>query len=88
MSDPTSTSIEKLGSNFGELLGALTVFMLADRVATPMPWLRLDALALNVSFPSPCSANHKPQADTPLLKIVWIMPTFSRIARKNVTWVR
>ena len=37
------------GSNFGELLGALTVFLLADRVATPMPWLRLDALALNVS---------------------------------------
>lgn len=53
------------GSNFGELLGALTVFLLSNRVPTPMPWLRLDAIALN---------------------IVWIMPTFSRIAKRNVNW--
>lgn len=37
------------GSNFGELLGALTVFLLSNRVPTPIPWIRLDALALNVS---------------------------------------
>lgn len=34
------------GSNMGELLGALTVFLFADWVKTPMPWLRLDALML------------------------------------------
>ncbi|KAK0434497.1 hypothetical protein EV421DRAFT_1339633 [Armillaria borealis] len=36
------------GSNFGELLGALTVFLLSDVVTTPIPWLRLDALMLNI----------------------------------------
>lgn len=34
------------GSNFGELLGALFVFMFTNLVHTPMPWLRMDALAL------------------------------------------
>lgn len=37
------------GSNFGELLGALTVFLLSNKVPTPIPWIRLDAVALNVS---------------------------------------
>ncbi|KAF2757587.1 hypothetical protein EJ05DRAFT_453393 [Pseudovirgaria hyperparasitica] len=34
------------GSNFGELLGALFVFLFTNLVARPMPWLRLDALLL------------------------------------------
>lgn len=34
------------GSNFGELLGALTVFLLTNHIRTPMPWLRLDSLLL------------------------------------------
>ncbi|EUC38546.1 hypothetical protein COCCADRAFT_32469 [Bipolaris zeicola 26-R-13] len=34
------------GSNFGELLGALFVFMFTNLVQTPIPWLRLDALGL------------------------------------------
>lgn len=34
------------GSNFGELLGALFVFMFTNVVQTPIPWLRLDALML------------------------------------------
>jgi len=34
------------GSNFGELLGALFVFLFTRVVKTPMPWLRLDALLL------------------------------------------
>ncbi|EOA88457.1 hypothetical protein ACJQWK_01749 [Exserohilum turcicum] len=34
------------GSNFGELLGALFVFMFTNLVQTPIPWLRIDALAL------------------------------------------
>ncbi|CAF1530392.1 unnamed protein product [Adineta ricciae] len=34
------------GSNFGELLGAFSVFLLANYVKTPIPWLRLDAIML------------------------------------------
>jgi len=41
------------GSNFGELLGALTVFVLSDHITTPLPWLRLDALTLNIVWVLP-----------------------------------
>jgi len=41
------------GSNFGELLGAVSVFVLSDYVTTPLPWLRLDALALNIVWVLP-----------------------------------
>jgi hypothetical protein len=34
------------GSNLGELLGALCVFLFTNWIQTPMPWLRLDALML------------------------------------------
>ncbi|KAG8956397.1 hypothetical protein FRC03_010893 [Tulasnella sp. 419] len=34
------------GSNFGELLGAVTVFLTANRIHTPIPFIRLDALML------------------------------------------
>lgn len=34
------------GSNFGELLGAVFVFLFTNLIKTPMPWLRLDALML------------------------------------------
>ena len=34
------------GSNFGELLGALFVFLFTDFIRTPMPWLRLDSVML------------------------------------------
>ncbi|KAF4308997.1 Major facilitator superfamily domain general substrate transporter [Botryosphaeria dothidea] len=34
------------GSNFGELLGALFVFLFTNFIKTPIPWLRLDALTL------------------------------------------
>jgi len=36
------------GSNFGELLGAFTVLILAKRVHTPLPFIRLDGLTLAV----------------------------------------
>jgi hypothetical protein len=36
------------GSNFGELLGALTVALFTNVVTTPIPWLRLDAVALQL----------------------------------------
>ncbi|KAI5857275.1 hypothetical protein BZA05DRAFT_169902 [Tricharina praecox] len=34
------------GSNFGELLGALFVFLFTQVVKTPIPWLRLDSMML------------------------------------------
>jgi hypothetical protein len=34
------------GSNFGELLGAIFVLLFTNFVKTPIPWLRLDSLAL------------------------------------------
>ncbi|KAK2041779.1 hypothetical protein LZ31DRAFT_625168 [Colletotrichum somersetense] len=34
------------GSNFGELLGALFVFLFTNVVKTPIPWLRMDSLML------------------------------------------
>ncbi|UJR24703.1 hypothetical protein I4U23_006077 [Adineta vaga] len=34
------------GSNFGELIGALFVFLFTNTIRTPMPWLRIDALML------------------------------------------
>ncbi|XP_055331841.1 uncharacterized protein LOC129583865 [Paramacrobiotus metropolitanus] len=34
------------GSNFGELCGAATVFILANYVKTPIPWLRIDSLTV------------------------------------------
>ena len=36
------------GSNFGELLGALSVLLFAKSIPTPIPFLRLDAIALNL----------------------------------------
>ncbi|OAL55430.1 hypothetical protein IQ07DRAFT_607780 [Pyrenochaeta sp. DS3sAY3a] len=49
------------GSNFGELLGALFVFMFTNLVHTPMPWLRIDALALLIVWYLPYW--HPPQND-------------------------
>jgi MFS family permease len=34
------------GSNFGELIGAFFVFLFANQIKTPIPWLRIDALLL------------------------------------------
>lgn len=36
------------GSNCGELLGATFVFLFTNLVTTPIPWLRLDAIAIMV----------------------------------------
>lgn len=38
------------GSNLGELLGALFVIILNNRVRTPIPWLRVDALMLLITW--------------------------------------
>ncbi|KAJ4403065.1 hypothetical protein N0V91_006812 [Didymella pomorum] len=49
------------GSNAGELLGALFVFMFTNLVQTPMPWLRIDALALLIVWYLPFW--HPPKGD-------------------------
>ncbi|CZS98470.1 uncharacterized protein RCO7_04166 [Rhynchosporium graminicola] len=36
------------GSNFGELLGALFVFLFTNLVHTPLPWIRVDSIMLPV----------------------------------------
>ncbi|UZJ56388.1 hypothetical protein CBS101457_005708 [Exobasidium rhododendri] len=36
------------GSNFGELLGAASVMLFSESFSTPLPWLRMDAIALNL----------------------------------------
>ncbi|SPO37524.1 uncharacterized protein PSFLO_02999 [Pseudozyma flocculosa] len=41
------------GSNFGELLGALSVLIFSRVIPTPMPFLRLDALFLNLVWVMP-----------------------------------
>ncbi|KAF9260758.1 hypothetical protein L218DRAFT_572536 [Marasmius fiardii PR-910] len=41
------------GSNLGELFGALSVLLTTNFITTPMPWLRLDALALNIVWVLP-----------------------------------
>lgn len=38
------------GSNLGELLGALFVFLFTNLIPTPMPWLRIDALMLLIPW--------------------------------------
>ena len=56
------------GSNFGELLGAFAVFVCANIVKTPMPWLRLDALLLLIIWYVPF---YQPPANE--VKYAWIM---------------
>ncbi|RPB29429.1 MFS general substrate transporter [Terfezia boudieri ATCC MYA-4762] len=41
------------GSNFGELLGAFSVFILNDFVPTPIPWLRLDSFLVLIVWAFP-----------------------------------
>ncbi|KNC97187.1 uncharacterized protein SPPG_07575 [Spizellomyces punctatus DAOM BR117] len=38
------------GSNFGELIGAAFVLAFSTAVKTPLPWLRLDALTLSITW--------------------------------------
>ncbi|KAJ7281053.1 major facilitator superfamily domain-containing protein [Mycena rebaudengoi] len=41
------------GSNFGELLGALSVLVSTNKIPTPIPWLRFDAFMLNIVWVMP-----------------------------------
>jgi len=66
------------GSNFGELLGALFVLFFANKIKTPLPWLRLDALGLLLIWVLPYSY---PEATKSLqyawtLAAIWIPVSF------------
>ncbi|KAL0574381.1 hypothetical protein V5O48_007582 [Marasmius crinis-equi] len=41
------------GSNLGELFGACAVLLTTNIIRTPLPWLRIDALALNIVWVLP-----------------------------------
>ncbi|KAI9328628.1 hypothetical protein BDR26DRAFT_873758 [Obelidium mucronatum] len=48
LGDSSYSQIMNGGSNFGEFLGAVAVFFLATQIKTPIPWVRLDAVTLNL----------------------------------------
>ncbi|KAL0068273.1 hypothetical protein AAF712_004660 [Marasmius tenuissimus] len=41
------------GSNLGELFGAMAVLLTTNHIRMPLPWLRLDAIALNIIWVLP-----------------------------------
>ncbi|KAG0015943.1 hypothetical protein BGZ81_011466 [Podila clonocystis] len=67
------------GSNFGELLGALFVLFFANKIKTPLPWLRLDALGLLIVWVLPYSYPLVPQNALSFawtLAAIWIPVSF------------
>ncbi|KAH6722021.1 major facilitator superfamily domain-containing protein [Leptodontidium sp. MPI-SDFR-AT-0119] len=48
LGDAAWSQIMVAGSNFGELLGALFVFLFTTLIHTPLPWIRLDSLMLSI----------------------------------------
>ena len=56
------------GSNFGELLGALSVFFLTKKIRSPIVWLRLDCLLLFIVWYIPF---YNPSSIT--IKNAWII---------------
>ncbi|KAK4050848.1 hypothetical protein OIV83_003270 [Microbotryomycetes sp. JL201] len=60
------------GSNFGELLGAASVFVLNDHIPTPIPWLRFDALMLNLIWVLP----HFSRVLAPEVSSAWKLAIF------------
>lgn len=56
------------GSNFGELIGAFFVFIFANQIKTPIPWLRIDALMLLIIWYVPY---YYPPANE--VKYAWFM---------------
>lgn len=56
------------GSDIGELLGALFVFIFTNLVHTPIPWLRLDALMLAIIWYLPSLTPHKGD-----IKYAWLL---------------
>lgn len=51
--NPAYSRILVCGSNLGELVGALTVFLFGNMVPSPIPWLRLDACLLLLTWVLP-----------------------------------
>ncbi|KAF9211254.1 hypothetical protein BGZ59_008328 [Podila verticillata] len=67
------------GSNFGELLGALFVLFFANKIKTPLPWLRLDALGLLIIWVLPYAYPKVPENALSFawtLAAIWIPVSF------------
>jgi len=50
LKDGSLSGVMVSASNFGELLGALCVMLLANRIKSPIPWIRVDALMMFVMW--------------------------------------
>lgn len=62
------------GSNFGELCGAALVLIVGSRIMTPLPWVRIDAMALSVLWVFPFAGNWISDSFTPLKVALSLMP--------------
>ncbi|RDK44860.1 hypothetical protein M752DRAFT_274151 [Aspergillus phoenicis ATCC 13157] len=62
------------GSNLGELFGALFVIFLNNRVRTPMPWLRVDALMLLITWYLPFWKPHVHRVKDALFAAISFVP--------------
>jgi hypothetical protein len=66
------------GSNLGELIGAFVVFLLAAKIYSPLPWLRLDALCILAIWILPYAA---PTATLSATAVAWRMfPVMSLVS--------
>ncbi|KAJ3234261.1 hypothetical protein HDU81_001546 [Chytriomyces hyalinus] len=73
LGDSSYSQIMNGGSNFGEFLGALFVFVFNTQVKTPIPWVRWDAVALNLAWLIPGLAYPLLTTGTTPLGYAWIM---------------
>ena len=63
------------GSNFGELIGAAMVLLFSAKIITPLPWVRVDALALHVLWILPCGQSILANSSLTPLQFAWcLMP--------------
>ncbi|KAL0634944.1 hypothetical protein Q9L58_006138 [Maublancomyces gigas] len=73
--DPAYSRILVCGSNLGELVGALTVFLFGNMVPSPIPWLRLDACLLLLTWVLPFYRRSDPTTHTrkgPPIDAKWV----------------
>lgn len=74
--NPAASRILVSGSNLGELIGAASVFVLGDRIPTPIPWIRADALLLLLVWVLP----FYPAQDTSTAALWRLAPLFIPIS--------
>ncbi|KAI9328426.1 hypothetical protein BDR26DRAFT_912774 [Obelidium mucronatum] len=73
LGDASFAQIMNGGSNFGEFLGALIVFLFSTQIHTPIPWVRWDALVLNLLWIVPGIAYKLLSSGTTPNEFSWIV---------------